>query len=226
MIFIGDIHGNFQALHHQIEFSDIKNETLIQVGDFGIGFKPDVDMSNLKRLNTFLCNRNISLHVIRGNHDKPSYFDGDWNFTNIRFLPDYSILHKDGLNILFIGGAISIDRVYREEDKNYWKDEVFRLDIDFLKGVRNINTVVTHSAPMFCDPVGIKARIVDDFISVDNKLKDDLIKERTELSWAYNILNESNNIKQWIYGHFHASNRSTLNNINFVGLNINEFYKI
>lgn len=227
MIFIGDIHGNTQSLVYQIELSNIRNEILIQVGDFGAGFKSkDLDIENYKRLSEFLCNRNISLYAIRGNHDNPHYFDGQWNFPNVKFLPDYSIFTFEDLKILFIGGAISIDRIYKLEGKDYWKKEEFVLDGKLLSELKGIDVVVTHSAPMFCNPIGVEARIVNDFAAVDITLKKELIKERSELSTAYKILKKNNNIKYWAYGHFHMSNNFTIDGTNFIALNINEFHKI
>ena len=43
MIFIGDIHGNFKKLFSLINNSEVKNDTFIQIGDFGVGFRPIED---------------------------------------------------------------------------------------------------------------------------------------------------------------------------------------
>ena len=52
---------------------------------------------------------------VRGNHDNPAYFDGAM-FNAKRFItvPDYSILQACNHTILCVGGAISIDRIYRK----------------------------------------------------------------------------------------------------------------
>ena len=38
--YLGDIHGNFNVIHQFIKLFNIENAHIIQVGDFGVGFKP------------------------------------------------------------------------------------------------------------------------------------------------------------------------------------------
>ena len=39
IMYLGDIHGNFNLLHQYLNMYDIKNTYIIQVGDFGVGFR-------------------------------------------------------------------------------------------------------------------------------------------------------------------------------------------
>lgn len=66
---------------------------------------------NAKRMNQ----ANNWIVFVRGNHDNPAYFDGAM-FNAKRFIavPDYSILQACNHTILCVGGAISIDRIYRK----------------------------------------------------------------------------------------------------------------
>lgn len=226
MILLGDIHGNFNIITTQIRKYNIKNENIIQVGDFGIGFDDRIDLHNLNHLNNILSERNINLYVIRGNHDNPSWFKGELNLTNITLLPDYSILKIEDKNILFIGGAISIDREKRETNKSYWKDEVVVFDKDKLESIKGIDMVVTHTAPIFVYPMGIDAPIIDYFAEDDFTLKKDLLHERKTMDEIYNILNENNTINYWFYGHFHFSNKMFYNTTEFILLNCNEFFEL
>ena len=119
ILLIGDIHGNFNYLKHQITQKNITDCTIIQVGDFGIGFtNRDNDIETLKNLNDFLMGQNITMLAIRGNHDNPDFFKGDIEFTNLKLLPDYTTLNLEGNNFLFIGGAISVDRTARIKENN------------------------------------------------------------------------------------------------------------
>jgi hypothetical protein len=54
--------------------------------------------------------------MIRGNHDDPYYFNNKvFSYSNVELLEDYTILTVGNDNILCVGGAISIDRLYRLE---------------------------------------------------------------------------------------------------------------
>src|SRR6476659_7355935 len=95
MIFIGDLHGKFRELARLVAEKQIINTTLIQLGDFGVGFLPPaVEQAQLKDLDATLKSANNALYAIRGNHDDPSYFTGSprYPLSNIDLLPDYSLL--------------------------------------------------------------------------------------------------------------------------------------
>jgi len=134
IFFLGDVHGQFDYLNWKIKDNPdvFNNSSIIQVGDFGIGFKynESSEKISLKKLNDTCVKHNIHIYAIRGNHDNPSYFNQNHDpvYSNIHLVPDYSVLTIDGKNILCIGGAISIDRVYRIEGIDYWKDENFIFD--------------------------------------------------------------------------------------------------
>lgn len=245
----GDIHGNFKLISHKIKSLKITDSVIIQVGDFGVGFNyKKFEKEDLDFLDKVLKDTNCILYAIRGNHDKPELFDGKWSnqFDNINLLPDYSIIEVNGENILLAGGAISIDRNDRkikmmQSIENYhiflelyWANEIFVLNEDKLKSMRNIDYVITHSCPKMCQPINnfenipySHGNLVEYFAKKgDGHLKQDLNSERIDLQKMYDILKENNNIKKWFYGHFHSSNKETINNTEFITLDIDEFYKI
>jgi predicted phosphodiesterase len=191
MIFIGDTHGNNDYMKMVIEAQDYRDMDLIHVGDFGVGFiGMDQERENLEALNTFMAERDLTLHVIHGNHDNPHYFDGTFIFTNLKLHPDYTVLNIEGKNILLVGGAISIDRVPRRrwntvevqqnmhsENRFHWEGEKFNLDREKLAEYRDINIVVTHTAPHYAKPFDQKGNwppVVAQFIDDDPTLGDEL----------------------------------------------------
>lgn len=222
MVLLGDIHGDFQEIYY---FSK-RNETqepinLIQVGDFGAGFKSSF-IDDMEYLNTELANSNVTLYAIRGNHDDPKFFNGEYNWSNIKLLPDYTVLEIEGKRILLVGGAISIDRLQRTENVSWWKDEVFNFDSEKLSEFRNIDTVITHSAPHFVFPQTFNSLVLS-FASYDSKLIQDLTDERNRFNEMYNILNENNKIKHWFYGHFHTTRSERYEDTMFHVLGVNFF---
>lgn len=232
-IFLGDIHGLFKTTMEKMDRMRISDCFVIQVGDFGIGYSSfETELSYLNKLDTFCRERNIIMYVIRGNHDSPEYFNGNFIFNNLKLMPDYSVVEIDGKKILLIGGAVSVDRENSKKKeleeaekgniiKKYWKDEVFNLELDKVKHLSDIEIVVTHSSPNYCFP------LIDNISHIDDKeLVNDVMKEREDIAKLFEVLTIKNNITHHIYGHFHNSNEEVHNNCKHILLGISEFKMI
>jgi UDP-2,3-diacylglucosamine pyrophosphatase LpxH len=228
LYFLGDIHADFVWLSFAIDQNKIKDATIIQVGDFGLGFlKKEEEL--LTNLNNVCVLNNVMLYAIRGNHDDPSAFNSGNRFSNLKFLKDYTVLEIYGLNILFVGGSISIDRLQRAENGNYWKDETFLFDEGILskvlKSAMIIDIVVTHSAPLGVYPFDLDPIVVG-FLRIDEDLKMDILTDRHDHARFMHYLIELG-LKPWFwyYGHFHKSHWQMYNEISFKLLNINEIHQ-
>jgi predicted phosphodiesterase len=227
---LGDIHGAYNTITWWVNKFDIKNSIIIQLGDFGIGFKSNKEAEHrpLIALNVILSENSVHLYVIRGNHDDPECFTSDeFNKSNITFLPDYSVLELEGTKILLVGGAISIDRSVRKQDvpPSWFPGEVFVLNEEKLSEYRNIDVVITHTAPSFCYPVGWN-QLVYDWADVDPGLHHELPEERKKLTKMWDILNKNNKIKKYFYGHFHSSKKEIHEGTEFILLGIGEFHEL
>ena len=222
LMYLGDIHGNFNIISQYVTRFDIRDAYIIQVGDFGVGFKTLVkEKRQLDDINTALIKRNVIVYAIRGNHDQPSYFENDpFGLSNIKLVKDYTVLNLVGKNILCIGGAISIDRTVRYTKRqlegdyttnigvdSWWKDEGFNYDDSKLVDLRDINIVVTHTTPDYCWPDNSNgfAPIVNDFASMDKTLKTELLDERRRMTLAFQTVKMYNDIEYAYHGHFHAN---------------------
>ena len=241
LIFLGDIHGNFNYVKWYIKAHHLKDCTIYQVGDFGIGFTNEYnDMNTLNDLDNFLKVKNIQMYTIRGNHDNPKFFDGHLanHFDNLHLLADYTVIDIEGTKILGVGGAVSVDRRPRmreqleyaragREVELHWYDEVFVLDEEKLKTFENIDIVVTHTAPDFCRPDNklCFGYLVEQFAQDDSKLYDDLREERTLLTKMCDTLKEKNKPDCWFYGHFHNNWNANIEGTNYRLLGVDEFYE-
>jgi predicted phosphodiesterase len=244
LLYLGDIHGSFSVLHQYIDLYKITDAHIIQVGDFGIGFTTfEKEKRMLEMYHQKLVKNNVFVWTIRGNHDYKSYFDNDpFGFTNIKLVPDYTVLNLCDKNILCIGGAVSVDRMWRMTklqkqgdyisdigQKSWWHDEVFILDEDKLSQYRGINIVATHTAPHYCpiDNTFGFGPFVEGIIKEtgDIELKTDLLLERNQLTHAFQILKENNDIKLHVYGHFHRSDSINMYGTNHRLLNVNELWE-
>ena len=96
---IGDIHGAFNRLMKKVSDLDLKDCTLICVGDLGMGFNysPEGERKGCLLMNEFFEERNMIFLSIRGNHDDPQYFNGPnrIDLSHFKLLPDY---HTETIN--------------------------------------------------------------------------------------------------------------------------------
>jgi UDP-2,3-diacylglucosamine pyrophosphatase LpxH len=224
---VGDIHGRWHLIQEYIQEHQLRNAALLQVGDFGVGFRPAaIELELLVGLNHLLGSRDIHLLCIRGNHDDPSWFYQQGSrFSHIRFLADYTLIHVNEQRILVAGGAISINRKQRQEGVDFWAEARFRRLPEHLDEVSGVTVVLTHSAPGFAFPPGYGPRVVP-LLDEDPQLAADLLQEREEVSQLYRQLAKRNTIRQWFYGHFHQHAVATYKQTEFVLLDIGQFYRV
>jgi predicted phosphodiesterase len=235
LLVLGDIHGNFKFVKHAVKSRHLSGCSIIQVGDFGIGYEPTRDEDYLQDLNSFLKESNVTLYVIRGNHDDPAFFKGDYLMSNLKLLPDYSQLKIGNHNILFVGGAISVDRKFNLQKMQisasfghhqplYWYDEKFVLDKQILETITGVDMLITHTSPKWCYPDNSNGfgHFVEQFAADDSELLSDLREERELMTEMFTILMKKNAIKKHFYGHFHNRSVQTFQGIEHHLLNINE----
>jgi hypothetical protein len=196
---LGDVHGQFARLRENIDKYDLRDCYIICVGDLGIGFQHPAkgELSGCRTLNTFFLGRNIHFMSIRGNHDDPQYFNGPnrIELSNLRLLPDYHAETFNGERFLFVGGAVSIDRLYRVEGRSYWPNEVFVYD---ESKVTPCDVLITHSAPPWIGPFDKEG--LSSWCEKDKTLWDLCYRERVD----HDKLIQACGAKRHYCGHFHA----------------------
>lgn len=214
---IGDIHGDLDMLKtHITNDEDIRNCNLIIAGDIGLGFKKTkTHFEEYHLLNKWLNEKGINLYLIRGNHDKPEYFNSQLiELSNVIAIEDYTILTINNTNILCVGGAISIDRTYRlrkyserllyfqkiyegtltDEDlasminKGYWENEMPIYNEDILNEIKENNIQLSYIITHTSPSFAFKTgtKGIEYWFTVDKDLNEDLIKERQVLTDIYN----------------------------------------
>jgi len=133
---IGDIHGNWND--YQIITENIKHNS-IQVGDFGIGFSGTYWHDRVNNFHSSGQHR-----FIRGNHDNPSKCKQDM----VGYIPDGTIEN----DVMYVGGAWSIDRGIRKENVNWWADEELSYtELDKIIEIYSImkpRVMITHDCPL------------------------------------------------------------------------------
>lgn len=235
MYFIGDTHG-LRSLFQIIDKHKLESQNLIHVGDLGLGFQ-DVkrDIANLEVLEEALNETGNNLYAIRGNHDNPIFWNGNLRlpkFHNIHLVRDHTFLNIEKKRLYLAGGATSIDRIIRmnEAEPTWWSGEKYQR-IDEKTVLPGIDIVVTHTAPDFAYPQNDYVEIVNHYCDIESKhgsdLRKELREERKDLSDLHaHIIREGSRPTHWIYGHFHKHYEEIHDNTKFIGLGINELYKL
>ncbi|MCI1786090.1 MAG: metallophosphoesterase [Bacteroidales bacterium] len=236
----GDIHGEFNAVIYKLCIQYQMTDTLLIVaGDCGFGFdKPGYYDNVFNRNSSRLSKSNNWVVMLRGNHDDPSYFrDEKISHERFRTIPDYCVIQACGRNILCVGGAVSIDRDYRKKHDSshsvsdiasYWPDEIPIYDGALLEDIGNeikIDTVITHTAPSFCELIS-KAGL-SEWAAIDPDISSDCEKERKTMDRIFeHLMSAGHPVSHWYYGHFHQSWRSEIDGILFSMLDIMEFKEV
>lgn len=226
---VGDIHGNFNPLSYFIKVNkrgdkdanDFSDSIIIIAGDCGFGFyKKGFYIDTLGYMEKILDKINCHVFFIRGNHDDPSYFDGNMiNFKHITAIPDYSVIQIRDYDILCVGGAISLDRsariaemnksseIYRHENPTYWENEKVVYDEDKLNELKNaglnITAIISHTAPSFFPIQNDAQNGMSGWFIRDKELRKDTNEERMNMDKLFNYSKNNFNLKKWVYGHFH-----------------------
>lgn len=213
---MGDIHAR---ISHVDSFArQHPGQSLIILGDCGFGFDPLLP----QMLNHIGSANNVHIYCIRGNHDDPAFFLKKRTDEHLHPLPDFSLLSINGKTALAIGGGISIDRLYRRENINWWKNEPLAIDKEKLASLTDaVDILLTHTGPA---PPGIP-RLSEQFpglLKKDPALLDEIRQEQALCNDLAARLQPS----WWIYAHFHQSITWKKGNILLKTLNVNEIINI
>ncbi len=188
IIITGDLHNNFGKLNDLINKKKSKGlEMVICCGDFGYwpGKKWSAPITNIK-------SQGIPVLWIDGNHEDHWAIrdrETDELAPNVIFKPRGSIITlSDGRKILFMGGADSIDKMYRTEGDTWFREEVItQTDLMGLPNVK-IDIFITHTCPAELHSIMVKG-YPQKYMEPSNH--------------ALSTLWEIYKPKLWYFGHWH-----------------------
>lgn len=172
MIYLtGDTHGNFERIANFCARMNTKpTDIMIILGDAGINFYDGWrDLQKKEYISTLP----ITLFCIHGNHEQrpatiPSYTEQEWHggtiyveeqFPSILFAKDGEVYELNGLQAIAIGGAFSIDWMYRIPSRSWWPDEQpsdevkARVEQKLDQLGWQIDVVLSHTVPIKYEPV-------------------------------------------------------------------------
>lgn len=198
--FIGDVHGKYNRYRELIR----NVPRSIQVGDMGVGFIGEIS-GRLLQNPPYDAMVQGDHRFIRGNHDNPAVCA-----KHSQWIPDGTI---EG-NMMFVGGAVSIDRQYRIEGRSWWPDEELSYPaLDVITGKYlsvKPEVMVTHECP---EEV---AQEILQRLSIPGVKLDPQFASRTRQ--AFQAMWSAHSPKLWVFGHWHVPFDHVLRGTRFVCL--------
>lgn len=220
---VGDIHADTEAVISFIERTRTPEKaTYIFLGDIGM-FTPSSSLS-YKTLDSALKKKDSKAYFIRGNHDNPKLFKQENfpKFERIFLLEDLEEVEILGKKGIVLGGAISIDRILREENVSYWMSEGV-LSVDLVPD-KKYDFVLAHTGlrpPSESFPLMMR-NIPSIFVKRDKDLQQDLNQEEENIK---NILSKIRP-KDWYSAHYHTHDIFTYEDTKFTVLDINHIFPL
>lgn len=198
IVMMGDTH-RLSKMEYLIHTADLTDTIVIHVGDIGVFDSFHKNFNNvLKKIDHSLKERNVTFYGIRGNHDDPKYFTKEYfdRFEHLKLVPDYTRLNIQGEDFLFVGGAISVNRIDLVPNVSWWEDEEFHYRPDL---VDKCDVLVSHTTHPFVGPVGRER--IEGFLEKDTTLWQELYTEREQF---HELFKKAQPRKHYC-GHFHVS---------------------
>jgi hypothetical protein len=204
LYFIGDIHGDFGFYESIVRnpYNDVLSS--IQIGDFGIGFGTN---NKLDAFFEYIQDEIYPYHkFIRGNHDNPKVCQLAKNY-----LGDWGYLPSQGL--FYAGGAWSIDKHFREENRDWWADEQLSIEAWdlILEEYAQIKPdfMITHDAPAD----------IYSHLGINEIIKNLTANRLNQLFYIHSP-------KIWVFGHHHIKFQEKHEGTEFHCIDINEVREI
>lgn len=194
ILVIGDTHGDKNNISNLMAVA-ISHECdkIFQVGDFGY-FPNDKDSNSfLDFCSSEIYRSGIPIHFIRGNHDDVVSLNKlGFGIHSIR---ENLFYHSDGFvwqwgekKFVGIGGAFSIDRMYRTEGIDWFREEQIPLYLT-EKEIGKVDILFSHDAPTSSD--------IDHLL--DFRMDIGTIGNRNKLQ----LICENVRCSKVIHGHYH-----------------------
>ena len=218
---IGDTHGDWGFLNNVINKK--RPDIVLITGDFGhwpnFHGTYNVAPPGCKRQKWYLWdaikNHQCKVYFAHGNHEDLDDLDAREKAGQTEIMPNVFYMPKgstltlpDGRNVLFFGGAESIDKSSRREGYDWFRQEVatysdlFRLDAVKCK----VDFVVSHTCPRCFTGY-------DSMLELNGKWND---PTRAILDYVM----ETFRPKLWYFGHWHCPKKEMVNDCWMTGLNM------
>lgn len=222
MYFItGDRHSDFRDIMYRVGYGNInKGDTIIVLGDSGFNYYMN-DRDSLRK--KIVNNLGVTFFCIHGNHEErpsniPTYKTCMWNggkvyyeekYPNLLFAKDGEFYNINGLTCVVIGGAYSVDKMFRLSQGYQWfkseqltASEKANITNKLKRHNNTVDCVFTHTCPKKYEPTEWFMRGVNQ-AAVDKSMELWLDKVEERLNYS-----------RWYCGHYHGDKH--IDNVQFL----------
>jgi predicted phosphodiesterase len=201
VLVVGDIHGYFDMLSRFLNKDETKYDYIFCCGDFGY-------WPGYRRFEDIKLSENTKLFFADGNHERHDLLknlESNEIIPNVFYMKRGSVLTIENKNILFFGGADSIDKAYRTPGHDWFPEEnISYADmLNLPPETTKIDMVISHTCPTEFDLKGI--------VFFKDKMKD---TNRIYLSEILTLYRPS----FWFFGHWHQCFEGKYLNTKWYGL--------
>lgn len=198
---LGDHHSDHDDLIRALLRRGLRGCRIVHVGDGEEGYPAAWDGDTAERLDNAFASLDIEYISICGNHSNPHVFDGSVDLPNFKLIPDYSRLEIEGETWLFVGGAVSVNRLDREPGKTWWIGEEMILD---ETRAQPADVLVTHTGPSWLAPP--RSDLVEYYAAAEaaigtTTLRRELLDEAARHDRLFELVRP----RRWYFGHHHHS---------------------
>jgi len=210
------------------------NDTVIIVaGGCGIGGNEiNTYLARFEEFNKVLADNNSYVLFVRGEKDDPQIFNEELiNLSNVKTIPDYSIVQCKSFKCLCLGGSISLDREWKKQQekrigkKMYWDNEGFeyrKKEINEILTHHDIACIISNTCPSFSFP-GTNSFNRSSWAKNDKTVLKEILNERKLMDKVYERIMENNKKPfVWFYSKYKVNNTNMLNDIVFQSLSKQE----
>ncbi len=220
ILIVGDMHGDVEW---GTKIPQLANkaacEMIWQVGDFGYWPRQNSGIKFLQNMEKSLADVDIPLWFVDGNHEdhfelrKRGSVEPRELSSHIVWMPRGYSQTIANIKVLFFGGAVSMDRYARQENTDWFREEIptyHEWDLAYAAG--KVDVVIAHEAP---------ASSVYKLPTRSGVWPQDLQRAASSFREGLRGLSEEVAPTYWFAGHHHARHAWQENNmtVNIVGAN-------
>lgn len=209
----GDTHGTMEISKIFGVKDYEKDDFIIVCGDFGVLWS-DTPSEKEKEIIKAIKKLPCTLLFIDGNHENFNRLDalksvekfggrvGEYIKNKAYHLKRGEIYSILGRNILTLGGALSIDKAWREENVSWWAGEAITHEQlahaleNIAKFSQNINIIITHTCPSSF------LSYMSKFMFISHKFHDPNPEKLDRVLKAL-VKKQPNVPMKWFFGHWH-----------------------
>lgn len=171
IMIVGDTHGEAEVVRNKIDYAKLEGgiERIVVLGDFGLWWGYD-GLMFIQDINDYARVKNIQIFAIPGNHENYEWWNSvvehspakahGWAYiaSNVLLSPRVHDFVWGGKQFVVAGGAVSVDREFREEyrrkkGKRIWSpdEQLSETEVDGLLATRfangaHVDYLLTHDA--------------------------------------------------------------------------------